>query len=248
VSSLEKIIKVKQEECQRITEEIEKFDAKRANEYKEQKSAQRAISPKLVKRVYKFLKNKSDPILVTLVETYVAFLIKKPYAGPRDVELYFQKHRGLQVAMDKVDTSAISGTLVQTYLRNINNIRNQFKQGSKYVKYIPILAWINATCHLVKWSIEEKTLLGEREQVQEDIELYQQSIEHVDGLKAEGIALDQNDFHNDFKKISNVHTQMTNSLKMINARIEVLSTRFSGFTHKFLREAHNPGELLDLYH
>ena len=142
-----------------LKKKIDNFEKLKLNETRDQKAAQRSITPKLVKKTYKYLKNHRDEIIIELIETVVACLRNKYFSGPLDVELYFRNKKGLDVAMNKVDTSLIKGENAKHYIDVITQIRNNFKEGSKYVTYIPFLVWLNKTCHLIKWAIDEKKLV-----------------------------------------------------------------------------------------
>jgi len=139
----------------------------------------------------------------------------------------------------------LKGEIAQKALENINLIRSEFRPGSKYIKYIPILVWIDTTCRLITLAIEEKKELVKLEDCQMMVETYEQSKDHVQGLKSEGIQLTDHNFDGDFKQIKNLFSHMETSLKLVNKRIEHLSNKMSGFSSKFCWEARDHRLLRD---
>lgn len=181
-------------EADELKKKIDTFETLKINETRDQKSAQRSITPKLVKKTYKYLKNHRDEIIIELLETYVACLRNKYVSGPIDVELYLRSKKGLDVAMNQVDPSAIKGENAKRYIDVIGQIRNNFKEGSKYVTYIPFLVWLNKTCHLIKWAIDEKKLVDEYDQKIATVNNLKALVDEIDALKDEGISIDSHDF------------------------------------------------------
>lgn len=77
----------------------------------EQKEAQKNISKKLIKFIYKALKNDSDKVLISLMEIFTAILMIKDYASPIDVELYLRNFDGINIAMNWFSPDRYNGKL-----------------------------------------------------------------------------------------------------------------------------------------
>ena len=197
INNINKGKKIIETMIEEYEEELEGFKEKTQNTFREMKMAQKEITPKLVKRIYKYLKVHSDHVIVTLLESFVACLRNKERATPDDVEIYFRTHTGLMVAVDKFDPMKVSGTNAKAFKDNIETVRNEFVAGSKYVRYIPIIVWLNKACHMIKWAIEEKQIREKLEAEQDKMENYDKAIEAVNSLKEAGLSLNSGDFHKD---------------------------------------------------
>lgn len=230
-------------EASELKEKIDNFEALKINETREQKTAQRSITPKLVKKTYKYLKTHRDEIIIELMETYVACLRNKFMSGPLDVELYLRTKKGLDVAMNQVEPANIKGENARRYIDVIGQIRNNFKEGSKYVTYIPFLVWLNKTCHLIKWAIDEKKLVEEYDAKMATVANLKALVDEIDALKDENIPIDSHDFQGKFNKIKLVKRQFENTIAMLGERIDSLADQQTDFRHKFMYEADNTREL-----
>ena len=180
IKALERIIKNNKLKIKDLQKEVDKFEEKKANKAIEQQNAKKEINKKLTKMAYKFLEKDSDPIIVDLLETFVALLRNRPSAQREDVELYLRKYEGLQVAMNKVNPRQISGGNAAKYTQTIQRIRNAFKEDTEYRKYIPYLVFVNQTCAIVSLTVEERQFEAEIEQLKQDIKDREKEIDEIE--------------------------------------------------------------------
>lgn len=181
IKALERIIKNNKLKIKDLQKEVDKFEEKKSHKAIEQQNAKKEIDKKLTKMAYKFLEKDSDPIIVSLLETFVALLRNRPTAQREDVELYLRKHEGLLVAMNKVDPRKISGGNAAKYTECVQRIRHSFKQdNSEYRKYIPFLVFVNQTCAIVSLTVEERQFESQIEQLQQDIKDREKEIDEIE--------------------------------------------------------------------
>lgn len=106
-----KQIEIKKKEVEVQQKEVDSYNLKIKAVVGEQKEAQKNISKKLIKFIYKALKNDSDKVLISLMEIFTAILMIKDYASPIDVELYLRNFDGINIAMNWFSPDRYNGKL-----------------------------------------------------------------------------------------------------------------------------------------
>lgn len=180
IKAIRRIIKNNEKRIEVLQKEVNKFEEKKQKKSIEQQNAKKEITKKLIKGIYKFLEKDSDPIIVKLMENFVAMLRNKPSASKEDVELYIRKYEGLVTALNKVNPREISGGNAKIYTDAIQAIRNEFTGESKYSKYIPILVFLNQTCAMVNLTVEERVIESQIRELENDNKLKEQEIEEIE--------------------------------------------------------------------
>lgn len=181
IKSLEEKIKQDKAKIENLQKEVDTFEAKKAKKAIEQTQAKNEITKKLVKSLYKYLEKHSDPIIVKLLETFVALLRNRKEAQREDVELYLRNFNGLQTALAKVNPREIKGENASEYVKNIEGIRNNFKgENEEYLKYIPFLVYVNQTCSIVLLSVEEKQIEHRIQELEAEIKKSEKEIDEIE--------------------------------------------------------------------
>jgi len=222
-----KQVKVKQEE-------VDKFEEKKKKKAVEQQAAKREIDKKLVKKTYKTLEKDSDPIIVRLLETFVALLRNRPSAAREDTELYLRKYDGLLTAMNKVNPRNISGGNARIYTDNIKLIRNSFREEGEYVKYIPYLVFVNQTCSMVSLTVEEKQIEAEIHELEEDTKAKEKEIDEIETFREMvDEVIDYEDQVEQEKKQLNL---LNEHYKLLQLRMKKLNKSSKFFQKYFFRD------------
>lgn len=180
IAAIERIIKNDKKKIEDLKIEVGKFEEKKSHKAIEQQNSKKQIDKKLVRRTYKLLEKDSDPVLVDLLEAFVALLRNQPSASKEDVELYLKKHEGLQTAMNKVDPRKISGANAKKYSETIERIRNSFKDQTEYAKYIPYLVFLNQTCSIVSLTVQEREIESQIRVLEDDIKTREKEIDEIE--------------------------------------------------------------------
>lgn len=180
IKAIERIIINDRKKIKDFQEEVNQFEKKKQHKAIEQQSAKKEIDKKLVKRAYTFLEKNNDPIIVDLMESYIALLRNQPTSSREDVELYLQKYDGLHTAMNKLDTRLVSGANAQRYSETIDRIRTAFHVDTPYAKFIPFLVYLNQTCSIISLTVQEREFESRIHSLEEGIKTREREIDEIE--------------------------------------------------------------------
>jgi hypothetical protein len=231
IKGLESVIAKNKETIAKIEVEIEQFEKRKAAKAVEQQNAKREINKKLVKDTYKYLEKKSDPIIVKLMESFVALLRNKQVASREDVELYLKKHESLLTAMNKVNPREIKGENAKTYVDNVQGIRHQFTEDAIYHKYIPYLVFLNQTCAIVLLAVEEKELEYQIHLLEVDNKAKEKEIDEIETFDKHVDDHDIIDFAEQVKAEKEQLNLLSNHRDLLHLRL----TKLVRYSRQFVR-------------
>jgi hypothetical protein len=179
IKAIERIIDNDKKKIQDFQVEVDKFEKKKQHKAIEQQDARKEIDKKLVKRAFTFLEKNNDPVIVELLEAFVALLRNQPTSNREDVELYLQNYNGLLTALSKVDERLISGANARNYSETIDRIRHEFHADTPYAKFIPFLVYLNQTCSIISLTCQEREYESQISNLEEGIGAREREIDEI---------------------------------------------------------------------
>jgi hypothetical protein len=158
-----KQILVLQEEIKQKQKKIDLIKEPKDECFNKKKEAQSKITPALVKKVYKYFENNSDPVPCHLFEIFIGALRGTQKASREDIELYLKNQKGLITSMNKLEENKVNREHAKFYADVLKKLKDPIKE-KEYGKFIPFYVWMDNVIRIIKYSIEEKHLKEDLDQ------------------------------------------------------------------------------------
>jgi hypothetical protein len=162
------------------------------------KEAKKSITKKILKKIYKFFENDSDPVAVALFEIFVGCLRGVEKGSREDVELYLRAHKGLMISMEKLKEKSVNRDHASRYAEVLKKLKEPI-EDREYVNFIPFYVWMDNVLRIIKYSIDEKHKEEELQQKEDSIFKLNHEIERAQ-IVLDHLGIDPKD-HDHYKKI-----------------------------------------------